>query len=301
MAVRNISAWIPIPLDNNIIQSYAQPSVVERIATPRPMTADAQEFPRLTGSDVGGGVSLTEDTHDGSKIAMYSYLYNGKHSFNEHELEDAVGNSLQAYSFEWLNQLNISFDNAALGVTGARSSTASDKRPYTSVYKAVRTSDSDVDYTADTNFVSGAASYANLGSLFNKVEITRYWADGSMVVLAHPTLRNSLRGLVDDNHRPIFLEANGTNVAQDTIFGKPIQWTVGAKSSTSFAMATAGNPLMVLVNRNYLLFGDRIAPQSRLIPAAMNPTELVHVMQHRARRGACLTIPQAAAVLEVTA
>lgn len=301
MAVRNISAWIPVPLLSGVEQGLLQPSAVEALATRRPMTSDSDEIPRLFGSDVNGGVDLSEDTHDGSKITRYSYLYNGKHSFNEDELEDSAEDALSAYSFEWVNQLNVAFDNAALGVTGARSSTETDKRPYTSVYRAVRTNDTEAAYVADTNFVSGACSYTNLSSTFNKVEVTRFWSDASMVVIAHPTLRHSLRGLVDDQHRPIFIEANGTNVAQDSIFGKPIRWSVGAVSSTSFAMATAGNPLLVVFNRRNLVYGPRIEPQGRLIPASMNPTQLVTILQHRARKSAVITVPQAAAVFEKTA
>jgi len=301
MAVRNITSWIPVPLLPGIEQGVLQPSAVEAIATRRPMTSDSDEIPRLFGADVGGGVTLTEDTHDGSKITRYSYLYNGLQSFNEDELEDSAEDALAAYSYEWLNELNVAFDNAALGITGARSSTESDKRPYTSVYKAIITADAEAGYTENTNLVQGACSYTNLSSTFNKVEVTRYWSDANMAVLAHPTLRHSLRGLVDDQHRPIFIEANGTNVAQDTIFGKPIRWTTGAVTSPSFAMAVAGNPLLIIVNRRNLVYGPRIAPQSRLIPASMNAAALVTYLQHRARQSAVLTVPQAAAVFEKTA
>lgn len=302
MAVRNISAWIPIPLNSGLVQGDSLLSVVERLSVRRPLSSSAQEFPRLIGADVSGGRSLTEDSHDGSKITMYDYLYNGKHSFNEDEIEDAVA-GMEGFSQEWLSELNIAFDNASIGVTGARSSTASDKRPYTSIYRAVRSSDSEIEYTANANYVSGAVSYLNLSSTFGKVETAkngRFYREGSMAVLAHPSLRESLRNLRDLQERPVFLEANGINVAQDTIFGKPITWCPGAISSTSFAMSTTGKPLLVVVNRNFLLYGPRVEPQSRLIPASMNPTELVHTLQHRARRGFLLTVPHAAAVFEKT-
>lgn len=300
MASRNISTWIPIPLAGEVEGTVIQESVVGRVGRRRPMTSDSQEFPRLLGSSVNGGTDLTENTYDGSKVTLYSYQFNGKDSLDEDEVEDSAANAFVAYSFEWLNQAMVAFDNSALGVTGARSSTATDKRPYTSVYKAVITNDTDAAYTANTNLVQGAATYAKLSETFSKIESGRFWRDSDIVVIAHPSLRYSLRGLEDDQHRPIFIEAGGV-VVQDSLFGKPIEWSLGAKTSSSFDMTEAGNPLLIAVNRQYLVYGPRIEPQSRIIPASMNPSALTHVMQHRMRRGAALTVPQAAAVFEKNA
>lgn len=301
MASRNISTWIPIPLAGEVEGTVIQESVIARVGRRRPMTADSQEFPRLLGSSVNGGTDLTENTYDGSKVTLYSYQFNGKDSLDEDDVEDSAANAFVAYSFEWLNQAMVAFDNSGIGVTGARSSTASDKRPYTSIYRAVTTNDTEASYTANDNLVQGAATYAKLSETFSKLEAGRFWRDSDIVVIAHPTLRYSLRSLVDEQSRPIFIEANGTNVAQDSLFGKPIEWALGAKTSSSFDMSETGNPLLVAVNRQYLVYGPRIEPQSRIIPASMNPSALTHIMQHRMRRGAALTVPQAAAVFEKNA
>lgn len=299
MASHSLSNWIPIPQDSELVGSEVQPSAVSQVGRRRPMGSSTLELPRLLGSTVTGGPTLTDGTTDAAKVTMYSYLYSGKDSLDEDEVEDATVDSFSAYSFEWLNQLNISFDNAGIGVTGARSSTESDKRPYTSIYRAVTTADSEAGYTANTNYASGAASYANLSAAISKIEDTRYFSQPSMVVLAHPGLRESLRGILDSSNRPIFIEASG-NVMQDTLFRLPVVWTLGAKASTDFDMGTTGGNLFVFLNRRYFVYGPRVEPQSRIIPASMNASSLTYVMQHRARKGCVLTVPQAASVFEVT-
>lgn len=130
MASRNISTWIPIPLAGEVEGTVIQEAAVARVARRRPMSSDSQEFPRLLGSTVNGGTDLTENTYDGSKVTMYSYQYNGKDSLDEDDVEDAAGNAFVSYSFEWLNQAMVAFDNAALGITGARSSGTSMPAPH---------------------------------------------------------------------------------------------------------------------------------------------------------------------------
>lgn len=298
MAVRNVDGWIPIPLDSTPIGTVVTESAVVSVGRLKNLTSDTQEIPALLGADVGGGPDLDEDSNDAIKRTVYTYLYNGKQSIEETDVEDAVSDPFAAYSYEWLNRFNRGYDNACLGVSGARSATITDYRPYTSVYRALRNNDTDTGYTGDANRVAGAATYANLSSVMGKVETGDFYEDGAMVWLANPAGKESLRGLVDDQHRPIFIDGN--NVAQDTLFGKPVKWTRGARVSTTFKMTAVGNPLFIFVNRNYLVHGARVAPQSRFIPASQNPTALVHIMQHRARKGFSLTIPQAAGLLEVT-
>jgi hypothetical protein len=55
-----------------------------------------------------------------------------------------------------------------------------------------------------------------------------YFDPGSMVAIAHPAFRKSLRGVVDGQSRPIFNE-NGAGTP-DTIFNVPVRWSLGAKS-----------------------------------------------------------------------
>lgn len=300
MSAVSLSSWIPVTFDTDVEGTEVQASTVSAVGRMRAMTSNAHEVPMLLGADVSGGVTLTDDTFNGKKATMYSYLFNGKQTLEEDEVEDASGDAIGAYSIEWVNEMNISYDNASLGVTGARSSTETDYRPYNSVYYSVRHTNSDTGYTADTNYAAGAFTYETTSTCLKKLETGRFFNSSSTVFIAHPSLRDGMRNIKDQQDRPIFIEGQG-GVTDDRLHKLPVFWSLGAIASTTFKRTVTGNPLLVAVNRRVLVYGPRIEPQARLIPASQNPDSLEHVLQHRARRGFVLTIPQAASVLEVNA
>ncbi len=299
MAARDINAWVPVEYDPTLTTNGVQPQALAAVARRVGMGSDTKEISRLLGADVNGGSALTEDTHDGDKVTMYSYQFNGKVTLDEADVEDVNVDAIAGYNSEWLNGYNVSVDNAAFGVSGARSSTASDFRPYNSVNAVLRTSDSGAGYTANANVISGAMSYTNLSGVLGLVEDSNFGDIGSLVVVAHRGLRSALRLVLDDNHRPIFQD--GARVEDDTLFGLPITWTAGAIESTSFKRTIVGPKLLIVANRNFLVNGVRVEPQARLIPADINTNALEHTAQYRARKGFVLTVPQAAGMLRVTA
>lgn len=297
---RDITDWLPIEYDPNLVSEQVQTSAVLKLAVSKTMGSSTMEMPRLLGANIGGGSTLLEDTTDGSKVTMYSYQYNNKVTLDEADTEDAYVDAINGYNAQFLNFLNVKHDNACLGVTGARSATATDYRPYTSLVRVLRTADVDAGYVADANVLSGAVNYDNLSNVLGLLEDSNFGDPSQLVVIAHRGLRNSLRKVKDSGGSPIFQVA-GMNIDQDNLFGLPIEWSAGAVESTGFNAITAANPkLLFVVNRNTLINGKRIEPQARFIPAGINTQALEHTLQHRARRGFVVTVPQAAAVLRVT-
>lgn len=262
------------------------------------MGSDTMEIPRLLGADVNGGSQLTEDTNDGSKVTLYSYQFNGKQTLDEANTEDAYVDAVEGYNYTWLQEFRVSYDNAALGVTGARSTTAGDHRPFNSLYYTLSQADATAGYTAGANITTGAATYDNLADTLAKLESSNFADYGQFVVIAHPAFRNALRKLKDSGGSPIF-QVSGSNIDDDTLFGIPIKWSLAAQASSSFKART-GNKLLVVANRNALVHGRRIEPQARFIPAGINTQALEHTLQYRARKGFCVTVPQAAAILSAT-
>lgn len=306
MAARNFSAWVPIDQDSVPDQRVVQVSAIQAAATPRQMNTNVVEVPRFLGADVGGGSQLTEDTHDGDDVPMYAYQFNGKATFDQAESEDTVADEAEAYAYEWLNSFHISYDNASLGVSAARSSTVGDFRPYDSIYYRVRNNDNGAGYTADTNFslvVASAWGYNSMSQGLGKVERGQFWTPSSGYAIAHPALRQALREVKDDNQRPILVElGNNTGIPGwigPTLMGYPLLWSHGARVSSTFKMTVTRNYLITFVNGRYARWGNRIMPQTRFIDASLNRDALEHTVQTRARRGFVLTIPQAASVLEV--
>lgn len=300
IAVRNITDWVPIQYDPNLVTRQPQRSVIEELAAPKLMTSNTEEMPRLLGADVNGGSQLVEDTNDGSKVTMYSYQYNGKQTLDEAVTEDAYVDAVDGYNFAWINEFRVSYDNACLGVTGARSSTATDFRPYNSLIKTLRTTDASAGYTADQNVISGALTYDNLSDVLGLMENSDFGDVSQLVVIAHRGLRNSLRKVKDSGGSPIFQVA-GSEVDDDNLFGLPIAWTAGAVESPTFKSRLSTNPkLLFVANRFALVHGRRVEPQARFIPAGINTEALEHTLQYRARKGFVVTVPLAAAALRVT-
>jgi hypothetical protein len=309
VAARNFSAWVAIDQDSVPEGREVQRSAIVATANRKVMTTNTIEVPRYLNADVGGGSQLTEDTNDGDDVTLYSYQFNGKATIDQAESEDTVADEVEAYSYEWLNTFNISYDNASIGVSAARSSTVGDFRPYDSIYRRVRANDTGAGYTADTNYAlvvaSAGLTYTNLSAALGKVEKTKFWMPTNGVALLHPALLQTLRGVLDENSRPILVELAGAGTDPGMwagrLMGYPAQLTFGAQVSNNFKMTAASNYLIAFVNRRYMRHGDRVAPQTRFIDASLNRDALEHTIQTRARKGFVLTIPQAASVLEVPA
>lgn len=312
MAARDFSAWQPIIWDDQVIQREVQASAIYDTAREMNMVSNTYEIPRFTNAMVGGGSQLTEDTNNGDTIALYSYQYNGKETLDEAQIEDSPADEVAAVTYEWMNSFHMSYDNACIGVSAARSSTASNFQPYNSIYYTVRHSDSDVGYVADTNYTktgSGGLTYDFANTALGVLENTKFWNPANGCAYIHSSLKKAIRGVKDGQGRPIFVESTagfpgGGVQPRYELFGVPAYFTFGAQVSndfTSFQNGTAGNPLIVFANRRHAVRGERIPPQAQFINANININALEHTVQFRARQGFAATVPQAFSVLEVGA
>ena len=309
MAARDFSSWTPLTYDTEVAQREVQASAIVTYARPKPMSSNQMEIPRYTNADVGGGSQLTEDTNNPDMVDMFSYQYNGKFTLDEAQMEDSIANEVEATSYEWLNSFHIAYDNACLGVSATRSSTATNYQPYKSVYYTVRHDDTDVAYTADTNYTktgSGGLTYDYANTGLGKVENTKFWNPMNAVAIMHPTLKQSIRGIKNTQGDPIFVQSTagfpGGGVSpQYELFGVPVAFSFGAQVSPNYKMGVAGNPLIVFASRRHLVHGPRVDPAAKFISADINANALEHTLQTRARKGFCATIPFAFSVVEVGA
>jgi hypothetical protein len=318
VAARDISEWVPITWDSEVISIAEQPSAIIAAALRRrPMTSKQHNIPRYLSADVGGGSTLTEDTNDGDTIPLYGYQFNGKFTFDEFDSDAAPADEMAAALYTWTNRTNIAYDNASIGVTAARSATATDKKPFNSIYYAVTNADSDAGYSANANLNEAATvTYAELSTTLGLVENTEFWNPATGCALINPWYREKVRGIVSETTGlPIFVEstsgAPGGGVSpQYNLFGYPAYFTHGAKTSANFthglgAVGADGEggtrrPLLAFVNREHLVYGPQIEPEARPIPASLNASALENVIQCRARRGFALAVPQAAGVMVYT-
>lgn len=306
MASRDMSAWVPIIWDDQVTQREVQASAVYDSARIMNMISNTYEIPRFTAANVSGGSALTEDTNNGDVANLYSYQFNGKFTLDEAQIEDSPADEVAAVTYEWLNSYHISYDNACLGVSAARSTTTSNFQPYNSVYYTVRHADAGTNYNADDNYTltSGGLTYDGLNTALGKVEGNKYWNPVNACAILHPAMKKGIRGIKNTQGSPIFVESSGGFpgggvMPRYELFGLPVYWSFGAQVSTNFQMTSVGNPLVVFANRRHLVRGDRIGPQAQFINANININALEHTVQFRARQGFCATVPGAMSVLEV--
>ncbi|QWT29794.1 major capsid protein [Streptomyces phage KimJongPhill] len=308
MARNTFEAWIPEEWDSQVVQRVQQVSVIESEAREYPMATDTRHIPRSAGVDVNGvakGSAYDEDTSTNDEVLLTAKKAGRAIRIADEDLQDSNVAIIEQKRVDWATSWAKYLDNACLAVTAAESGVTV---PYTSVYKAIRTTNANTGYTADTNYVAtatgGVVTYNNLSSLLGKVEVGDYWEEGLTLVIAHPSLREKLRNIKDDQNEPIFVRGQGGDSGTpDTLFGHRIRWSLGARTSATAVHNPTGNPLMIVVNREFLAIGKRSGPESRVAGPDTGAAFLTDeaLLKMRARRAFALTHEKAAAVLEVLA
>lgn len=308
MARNTFEDWIPEEWDSQVVQRVAQVSVIESEAREYPMATDTRHIPRSAGVDVNGvakGTAYGEDESVNDDVLLTAKKAGRAIRIADEDLQDSNVAILEQKRVDWATSWAKYLDNACLAVTAAESGVTV---PYTSVYKAIRTSNADTGYTADVNYVAtatgGNVTYNNLSAVLAKVEVGDYWEEGMTLVIAHPSLREKLRNIKDDQNEPIFVRGQGGDSGTpDTLFGHRIRWSLGARTSATAVHNPTGNPLMIVVNRDFLAIGKRSGPESRVAGPDTGAAFLTDeaLLKMRARRAFALTHEKAAAVLEVLA
>lgn len=315
--VANVQSWIPIEYDSDVVQRVQMESAIERWARRYPMRTSTREIPRSAGMAVTADTTYTDDASANDKVVLTARRFVARFSIDEDDLADANSRMdvIASKGIDWAISYADTFDNACLGITGAESSTPSNHRPFTSLYKSLRTTDGSV-YTADTNYNSwdglttriaatpnGSSSYEKLSDLFSDVEKGKYWSPADMMVIAHPVWRGVLRTTLDGNGEPIFEESAyidaQTQRPQDTLFGTKIAWSRGCKTTSAGCTdAPDGNALLYYVNTRYLARGDRSGPETLTDNARAQDDTDAYSVKFRTRRAFKINHQMAAAVLE---
>ncbi len=292
MARNTMEAWIPEEWETSrVIQSINQISAVEALSARIPMASDTKHVPRTAGMDVAvvaKGGTYGEDTSLNDEVLLSAVKFGKAVRIAEEDIDDSVANILNAKMI----------DNASLAVSAAENGTTI---PFTSLYQLLNTTDSNLSYTGGDNITTassaGAPTYAEFSTAIGDVEAGDYFDPGNMVAIAHPAFRKSLRGVLDDQNRPIFME--GLSGTPDTIFSVPVRWSLGAKLSATATSAPTGRPIMAFVNPELLLLGVRSGPESVFIDGRDGLSALTDesILKMRARRGFAYGHPAGASIL----
>lgn len=306
MALNDHAAWVPEEWSGDVVAEVLKTSAVEQYGRPEAMTTSTKHVPRSGGIGLDildKGDTYTEDTATDDEVLLVARKFGRSMSLADEDMKDAEGfvDIIDQKKLDWANTYAKGFDNVCLATSGAQSMAAN--RPFTSVYQAVRTTDTGLSYTADDNYVpsAGSVTYELLSQVLGIYEDGDWFDDSNTAVFASPAYKRTFRDIVDDNNRPIFVQ--GTGGTPDTLFNYPVAWTAGARTSTAGTNAPTGNPLLIVGNRRLLIVGRRSGPESFLAGADSGIGYLTDEakLKMRARRGFAVGHPKAFAVLEDTA
>lgn len=303
----DVGDWIPEEWDSNVIMRVNQMSAVEARANRIPMRNDVKHVPRSSGvgvESVAKGGTYGEDLSANDSVLLTARKIGKIIRIDQEDLLDSTAvNIINTKKVDWATSYAKFLDNATLAVTGTENGTTI---PFTSLYKSLRTTNSDTSYTADANrlthtFAGDSTDYDKLSDLLGLVEVGDFWSDNDMWVIAHPAFRAVLRNVKDDNGMPVFVRGQGGEAGTpDTVFDLPIHYSLGAKTSPTATDSPAGNALMFVGNMRYLDLGIRSGPESAAAGADTGPafTSDQHLLKMRSRRGFATAHEKAFAVLE---
>lgn len=255
MAREDFENWIPVELGSTAIQALVRASVTERLGRPENMSGDTKDVPRsgnFSIAAVAKGAAYGETAGTNDYVELIARKAGGVLRVAEEDLMDSTVDILATKRNDAARNLAVFYDNATLGTSGTENGTTI---LYTSVYKAVRTSESATSYSADTNYVSGSATYDNLSTTLAKVEDSIWFDESQLFIAASPAFKAAFRGIKDTTGAPIFQQAQGAEGTPDRLFGYPVNWTLGARVSGTNTQAPTGNPLLIVGNRDLLIKG----------------------------------------------
>lgn len=254
MARETFEDWIGVENGDVAIQALVRSSATEQLARPETMMTDTKQVPRSGNfaiAAVAKGAAYGETSATNDYVELIARKAGGVLRVAEEDLLDTSVDILAVKRNDAARNLAKFFDNSTLGTSGAANGTTI---LYTSVYKAVRTTNSATSYTADENYTSGSATYANLSSAFAKYEDSDWYDEGDQFVIASPAYKAALRNLVDTNGTPIFQPQMSEDIAA-RLFGVPITWSIGARVSGTNTSSPTGNPLLIVGSRGLLIKG----------------------------------------------
>lgn len=311
MARNTYEAWIPEEFGSNVIQRVRQMSALEAYAQRVPMSTQTKSTPRSAGVGVGmvsKGGAYTEDTSTNDEVVLRAQKFGRAIRIAEEDIDDTLADILEAKKTDWSTAYAKTLDNACLAVTAAKGTSGC---AFDSLYYLLTQTDSATGYTANANITQTATgapaiTYANLSTVAGLYEAGDYYSEGDSLVIAHPSYKKLVRNILDSQNRPIFQEGStgvpggGQGRSADTIFGYPVHWSLGSKTSPAPTDTPTGNPLLIIGNPMYLLLGIRSGPESVFIDGRSGLAALTDesILKMRARRGFAPGVEQAFSILE---
>lgn len=290
------NGWIAEEHDSAVVAEVNRQSAVEAVARRVGMNTDAKSVARLIGDEpdvIAEGGTYTEASSTFDDVTLTAKKFGNLYHISEEDVQDSFVDVLNEFKQDFARGFATKFDNACLGVTAASNGTTI---PFTSVYREVS------QYNTASNLIqtAGAVTLDDLSGGLGFIEGSRYWADNDTVVIAHPSLRGSLRVMKDGSNNLVQQYTDPLGKTRENLFGYDLVWSFGARTHATATSTPTGNPLVIFGSRKLLLNGVRSGPESMISRDAAFNTDGVQ-LKCRARRGFAVAKPEGFAIVEVTA
>lgn len=311
-ATENFDSWIPIEYASDVIQKVQQTSAVEAYGQEVLMSTNTRSTPRDSGSDMdhtAKGGAYQEDTNTNDQVTLAAQKFTREYRIAEEDINDSLANIINSKMNAWGTAYAKKLDNACFGATASK---ATNGMAFDSLYYLLTQSDSATSYTANANITNSAASpsYAEYNSSLGVYEAGDYFDEGETLAIAHPYFKQSLRGVLDSQNRPIFQESSGgfpgggQGRTPAMIFGYPVRWSLGARLNASPTAKPTGHPILIWGNPLYLLLGKRTTnptnpkgtPEFQQLPPVYSNTDEL-MLKGRSRRAFAPGVEQAFSIL----
>jgi HK97 family phage major capsid protein len=278
-----------------VIQDLIANSAIERFARRETMASRTKTVPRFVTDApqvVAEGGTIPEAAATLDEIVLTARKYAQIMHVSEEDLNDNLVDVLTASKREWASRWARKFDNACLGVTDAAD--GDDGQPFTSLYRAVSPG------SAGANLIQtgGALTFEDISNALGKVESSSKFDAANTVFMAHPKMLAHIRSMIGANNE--YVLPNPLDGTPGTLLGYPLVVSYGAATSTSATDTPAGNPLLIVGNRNMLINGVRGGIESVVSRDAEFTKDGV-LLKTRIRRGFAVADATAFAIVEKTA
>ncbi len=275
-----------------VIQDLLANSAVEAYARQEPMASRTKTVPRFVADApavVAEGGTIGEATATLDEIVLTARKYAQIMNVSEEDLNDNLVDVLTTARREWASRFARKFDNACLGVNVAADGT--DTAPYTSLYAAI-------NWNTNRIQTGGALSYEDLNNALGIAEDSSKFDAANTVWMAHPKMLKEIRGMIKGNNDLVLPDPlAGT---PGSLFGFPLVISYGAATSAAASASPAGNPLLIVGNRQMLINGVRGGVESVVSRDAEFTKDGV-LLKTRIRRGFAVADADAFAIVEKTA
>lgn len=277
-----------------VIQDLIANSAVERFARRETMASRTKTVPRFVTDApqvVAEGGTIPEASATLDEIVLTARKYAQIMHVSEEDLNDNLVDVLTASKREWASRWARKFDNACLGVTAVGD--GDDGQPFNSLYYSV------TQYNSASNKIAtaGALTFEDISNALGLVESSSKFDAANTVFMAHPKMLAHIRAMIGANNE--YVLPNPLDATPGSLLGYPLVVSYGAATSAAATDAPAGNPLLIVGNRQMLINGVRGGVESVVSRDAEFTKDGV-LLKTRIRRGFAVADASAFAIVEKT-